>query len=474
LSDGLEARIASEQREQARWRSRPARPDRAVFDRLVDHEFLCADEHQAWVSGALREQVRFAAAHVPYYRCLLGELGLEARGIERAGDLQRLPLLTKADLVARGEALLSDALPAGDSVAAVTTTSGTTGQPVRVEHSARSFAVRILLRQRGARWFHLDPAGAMAVIKPARDLPRMPDGGLCPVGTTCAVHAWPLVGRYFETGRYFGYPINAAVDDQLEWLERHRPQYLRSLSANLELLALASQGRAPPMGLRGVIATAQQLTPAMEQLIASTWGVPIHIDYGLNEIGTVAIRCPEGRRYHVQSEHCLVEIVDQDHRPCRPGEFGRILVTSLTNRRMPLLRYDTDDLGEVVEGPCPCGRTLPAFGEVRGRYRRLACLPPGTWDHWLAIQRALRAMPPELVRPLRQYQLHQRADKGCVLRLVAAGVLAPAFHERLASAWHDADATQALALEIVEVDQIPKSAGVKLQSFTSAFFPPVS
>ena len=55
---------------------------------------------------------------------------------------------------------------------------------------------------------------------------------------------------------------------------------------------------------------------------------------------------------------------------------------------MPLIRYDTGDLAQAVEGPCPCGRTLPSFGEIAGRYRRFAGLPDHTRDRVRVLQRA--------------------------------------------------------------------------------------
>ena len=103
----------------------------------------------------------------------------------------------------------------------------------------------------------------------------------------------------------------------------------------------------------------------MREHIERSFGCPIHQNYGLNEIGLVATRCDAGR-YHVHSEHCIVEIVGPDGRSVAPGETGRLIVTGLNNWAMPLLRYDADDLGTAVEGPCPCGRTLPSFGDVVG------------------------------------------------------------------------------------------------------------
>ena len=42
---------------------------------------------------------------------------------------------------------------------------------------------------------------------------------------------------------------------------------------------------------------------------------------------------------------------------------------------MPLIRYETGDIAQALDGPCPCDRTLPSFGQIRGRRSRIASVP---------------------------------------------------------------------------------------------------
>ena len=62
----------------------------------------------------------------------------------------------------------------------------------------------------------------------------------------------------------------------------------------------------------------------------------------------------------------LVEIVKPDLSPCKPGELGRLLCTTLHNYTMPLLRYDLGDVA-TAGGQCDCGCTLPVIGNIEGR-----------------------------------------------------------------------------------------------------------
>jgi phenylacetate-CoA ligase len=167
-----------------------------------------------------------------------------------------------------------------------------------------------------------------------------------------------------------------------------------------------------------------------------------------------------------------VEIVDESAQPCPAGQVGQVLVTGLSNMAMPLLRYETGDLAEALDTPCPCGRTLPSFGNIRGRYRRIAFLPPGTWTYWTVFQKEMFLQPQVLLDPLKQYQMHQYRDGSFELRLVTNGPLQPALIERFREIWREAGGASPAPLTIRQVESIPRPPGGKFQNFTSDFMPP--
>jgi phenylacetate-CoA ligase len=102
----------------------------------------------------------------------------------------------------------------------------------------------------------------------------------------------------------------------------------------------------------------------------------IHDTYSSGEAGAMAIHCPDNRHYHIQSEVVIVEILDENSRPCRPGEVGRVVVTPLYNYATPLFRYEIGDYAEAG-ALCPCGRGLPVLNRIMGRRRNLFTLPDG-------------------------------------------------------------------------------------------------
>src|SRR3546814_9801972 len=79
------------------------------------------------------------------------------------------------------------------------------------------------------------------------------------------------------------------------------------------------------------------------RLCRDVWGLKIADLYSTQEAGYLALQCPEHEHYHVQSEAVLLEVLDEEDRPCRPGEVGRVVVTPLTNFAMPMIRYRSEE-----------------------------------------------------------------------------------------------------------------------------------
>jgi phenylacetate-CoA ligase len=169
-------------------------------------------------------------------------------------------------------------------------------------------------------------------------------------------------------------------------------------------------------GLREARTFGELLEPRVRQACREVWGVKVVDMYSSQEVGYLALQCPDTDHYHVQSENVLVEVLGDDGQPSRPGEVGRLVVTSLHNFAMPLLRYDIGDYAEVG-GTCACGRGLPVLRRIMGRQRNMAILPDGR-RRWPSIELAgtsdLSDFP-----PIHQFQLVQRSLTAMEMLLVA-------------------------------------------------------
>jgi phenylacetate-coenzyme A ligase PaaK-like adenylate-forming protein len=169
----------------------------------------------------------------------------------------------------------------------------------------------------------------------------------------------------------------------------------------------------------------ESLDPETRALCREAWGVPLTDMYSAEECGYIALQCPEGEHYHVQSEGVLVEVLDEQGAPCAPGQVGRVALTPLHNFATPLVRYELGDYAEVGE-PCACGRGLPVLKRVLGRVRNMLLTADGRRFWPLFGGRGFGDIAPVL-----QHQAVQKALDLVELRLVVASPLSAEQERRL-------------------------------------------
>jgi phenylacetate-CoA ligase len=183
--------------------------------------------------------------------------------------------------------------------------------------------------------------------------------------------------------------------------------------------------------------------------------------YSSQETGYLALQCPDHPHYHVQSESVLLEVVDDQGRPCAPGEVGRVLVTCLNNFATPLIRYEIGDYAEVGE-PCPCGRGLPVLKRIMGRYRNLLTLPDGSrrWPR-LGYESKLQD-----IAPIELMQMVQRNLDEIDVRLVVPRPLSATEQESL-TGFIQKNLGHPFRLRFEYVDSIRNPANGKIEQFIS-------
>ena len=115
---------------------------------------------------------------------------------------------------------------------------------------------------------------------------------------------------------------------------------------------------------------AEPCSENMRQEISEKLGIQYCDVYGLSEImgPGVAMECRERGGLHIAEDQFYCEIVDPDTGEVLPdGEWGELVITTLTRECCPMIRYRTRDVTRIVSEPCPCGRTHRKIDRLRGR-----------------------------------------------------------------------------------------------------------
>ena len=411
-----------------------------------------AEELRAAQFRQLTLLLRHAAETVPFYRDRLA--GIDLQQPLTAEAWSRLPVLARTEVQASGAAMLSTAVPRVHGKTFTVTTSGSTGRPVTVTRTALDALFWDAHTLRGHLWHRRDLRGKLAVIRAQGDkTARWPKGA--------TLSRWGNVtGLVFETGP--AAVLNAAepIDRQLEWLAREDPDYLIVLPTHLgELVRLARRQGVKLPRLKGIETLGGMLAPETRRACREVWGVTVTDTYSAQELGYMALQCPEHEHFHVTGESVLVEILDECGMPCAAGASGRVVVTPLHNFAMPLIRYAIGDYAEVGS-PCACGRGLPVLARVLGRVRNLVTLPTGERVGAMFVNDVFKDAP------VAQFQVVQRAVDHLEMRVVPTRPFTAGDEQRIST---DVVARLGHPFRITfsYLDEIPRGPGGKFEDFRS-------
>ena len=273
-------------------------------------------------------------------------------------------------------------------------------------------------------------------------------------------------GLVFNTGPSINLNFNTSIPDMAEWIARNDPDYLLIVPNVLKRLAVhcLENGLTFP-SLKEVQAYCEQCGELTRRQCEEAWGVLLHDIYTSRDVGYMALQCPLHDHYHVQSENVYLEVLDENGRPCRPGEIGRVVVTPLHNYAMPLIRYEIGDYVELGE-PCACGRGLPVINRILGREQEILVLPTGE-QRWTLLGssdvRDFMAMA-----PIAQFQFAHVAPENIEVRLAAIRSLT-ADEEQNITGWTRAKFGYPFNIKFAYFNELPLTKAGKFKDFVVEF-----
>lgn len=320
----------------------------------------------------LKLLTNFARNHCPYYH--------ELPKINKLADIKQLSILTKTKINKHFNDIL---VPQVNHV--ITTTGGTVSK-ITVAGDKRLLSS--LGEQRFMNWY------------PIKHLVKW-----CYLWGSVEVGQQPSL-----SGNKLWLPVERLRTkmDALDYLKRighFKPDYLKAYAGSLYVLAQYTKELEKEKFIRGkvkVIAThCETLTSTMRNIIEEVFGCEVYNFYGSRDLGSQAQDCELHKDLHLYMERYIVEVVD-----------GRFLFTDLLNYASPLIRYENQDVGELVETPCKCGRGLKTIKPLVGRVLNYLQTKSGDWITgfvvYLPIMYYDRKYGSNLFSWVEAYQIRQR------------------------------------------------------------------
>lgn len=363
-------------------------------------------------NARIRSLLKHAYIKCDFYREQFARYGFDLKSLLERGNFARLPFLTKHDLnVQIARIIVKDCKPLDLFKCIRGLTSGTTGVPVLVffDKSIPIQAHLELVRFLHNNHIEIEP-NSTAVLN---------------------VVEFPGLNSYYFTmptlkNSYY-YRINLSAErwknqeSLLDFLNDLQPALVEGRPTPLAMLAdvidfFRHNKRFQP---KAIVSYGETLHENVRNRLSNSFRAEVYDSYGITEVGgRVGIECKWHNGFHLFSENFLVEIIDEEGRPLDRGQVGEVVITSLVNRIMPIIRYRTGDRASLCPHECGCGIKHPLLNLVEGRVVNLFVGKDGNrFNPYLLGQ-----LVDEL--PVVQYQIVQEDFKKVSIRYIPREVIA--------------------------------------------------
>ena len=256
----------------------------------------------------------------------------------------RLPLLESLAL----SALADESIRTLDGIVDVEVSSGTTGTPKRRLITSRDEQTETELL---ARLF------AICGIGPADRVACVDTGPLTLMASfTGALEALGVSEAY-------AYTVSPGAGATVDGLTALDPTVIVTIPSILERFVDALEARmAPSAALRALVYAGETLPRTTRERLERGLGLEVFAYYGASETSALGIECGSHTGIHLLTDHHFIELAYRDG----ARQDADIVVTTLRQEGLPLVRYPLGDVVRPVGADCPCGLRLPLV-DVIGR-----------------------------------------------------------------------------------------------------------
>ncbi len=423
---------------------------RKIFRELEETQWWDRERLRALQIERLRNILRFAQEHVPFYGKSFAEYGVSWRQVSSMEDVRKFPMVTKEDLRSRRQELIPDVAP--DSRVLRMSTSGTTGSPIEVLFTHRTLVAERAWVVRHRTWGGYDPRKWRGTFGGYRIVPIQQNE--------------PPFWRFNVPWRQIHFSTLHMSARNLrfyaEALRRYRVEYLDGYPSTLYLMAryLLNNGQTIPM--RAVFTGSEPVTEVYREAMEKAFACKVFDFYSMTEKVAGAGECEQHNGYHVCMEHVVVEVA-----PLGPeSEYGKdiageVVGTSLVNTAMPLIRYRLGDVAAAAPAACACGRGLELIGQVTSRLRDIIVCPDGRH-----VSACSLTHPFKPIHSIEESQLIQETLTDVIVRIVRRPNYTKADERRLEEGLRERLGPD-VRLHFEYVEKIPRTATGKFAAVIS-------
>ena len=408
----------------------------------------------------LRELVAWAKEASPFHRRRLAAVDPQSLTLQ---DLPRLPIMTKAEMMACYDEIVTDRRLTLDLVNGHLAGLSEDAYLLDCHHavmSSGSSGLRGVFVYDWDGWATCYAGYLRNLLRARKREKRFYDEVAGILGAMNAAHSSTAIFQTFSRrAKHVIFSVTSPLGEIVDGLNRAQPTVLQGYPSALHLLAAeARQGRLR-IAPRDLCVSAEPLLPEIRAALEATWPVPIWNAWGTSEAGPMALSCGYGPGMHLSEDLVIVEPVDDRDRPVPPGVRSTgVLVTNLYNKVLPLVRYRIADEVVVLDEECPCGSQLGRIADIQGRREE--------WFRYgeVLVHPVLFRDPLGMAPNVVEYQVLQTV-RGATIRLRTCGPVDFASLEGTVAASLSRAGVTEPQVEVTAVAELQRSRTGKIQRF---------
>ena len=342
-----------------------------TLDFLRISQYWDEDELESYRINKLKTLIEFSSRNVPYYKNIFKTIRLKPSDIRSISDIEKIPILTKeiarkenSNLVARHFNMMH--VKKGK-------TGGTTGIPLFLLKDTMNRSITWASYYRWYEWMGVEYGDRTATLWGTSSVLNQSIKTNVVKSITSFLHNHLEINAFQMSEKDMIYIYKSLI--------KFQPVILKGyLSALLKLADFVETNKLVGLKPSLVSTTSESLLPNHRSYLKKVFNAEVFDQYGCGELSAIAYECSQHSGLHVNQEHIILEVLDNDNNPVI-GKTGRVVGTDLDNYIMPFIRYENGDGATISDRKCKCGINQALLTSIEGRTADTLILKNGSYVH---------------------------------------------------------------------------------------------
>lgn len=323
--------------------------DNWIYEKIKVKDTLSRDELEKYQLNTLNNLIKYAKENSPFYKKIYKDLDT----VNSLDELYKIPIINKDDIISNGTKMVCVNQSEISRIVSIDT-SGTMGKHKRIYFTEEDQKLTVDFFIQGLS-FLVKKDDIMMIMLPFKRENSVGD----------------LIRKSLEIMEVK--PIlNGSLSSFKETADLMINENVNSIvGMPVEILALGKYIKKEnlPIKIKSILLSADMVNDTFIEEIKKVYNCEVFNHFGMTETGLGgAVDCFYHEGMHIRENDLLIEIVNPITRESmKDGESGEIVITTLTRKAMPLIRYATGDISSFRQGNCSCNSVLKRLDSIKYR-----------------------------------------------------------------------------------------------------------